>query len=66
MNAEAPGTPPATPAAPGSIVLLTASHRVAPGLLSWPAWQTLHAADQVLTSDPDHPQLPYLREAGVR
>ncbi|MDF6042891.1 nucleoside triphosphate pyrophosphohydrolase [Streptomyces sp. JH14] len=50
---------------PGRIVLLTASHRVAPGLLSWPAWQTLHAADRVLCAEPDHPQLPYLREAGV-
>ncbi|MET9888371.1 nucleoside triphosphate pyrophosphohydrolase [Streptomyces sp. NPDC006430] len=51
--------------ATGRIVLLTASHRVAPGLLSWPAWQTLHAADRVLCADPDHPQVPYLREAGV-
>ncbi|MFC9247148.1 nucleoside triphosphate pyrophosphohydrolase [Streptomyces sp. NPDC057136] len=58
MNAEAPGDP-------GRIVLLTASHRVAPGLLSWPAWQTLHAADRVLCSEAHHPQLPYLREAGV-
>ncbi|MFF4581904.1 nucleoside triphosphate pyrophosphohydrolase [Streptomyces sp. NPDC001389] len=49
----------------GRIVLLTASHRVAPGLLSWPAWQALHAADRVLCADPDDPQLPYLREAGV-
>ncbi|MER7121752.1 nucleoside triphosphate pyrophosphohydrolase [Streptomyces goshikiensis] len=54
------------PAEPtGRIVLLTASHRVAPGLLSWPAWQTLRAADRVLCADPEHPQLPYLREAGV-
>ncbi|MEV7865827.1 nucleoside triphosphate pyrophosphohydrolase [Streptomyces sp. NPDC088124] len=52
-------------AAPGRIVLLTASHRVAPGLLSWPAWQTLHAADRVVCADTGHPQLPYLREAGV-
>ena len=29
------------PSAPGRIVLLTTSHRVAPGLLSWPAWQAL-------------------------
>ncbi|WP_328910578.1 nucleoside triphosphate pyrophosphohydrolase [Streptomyces sp. NBC_00234] len=58
MNAEAPGDP-------GRIVLLTASHRVAPGLLSWPAWQTLHAADRVLCGERNHPQLPYLREAGV-
>ncbi|WRQ79776.1 nucleoside triphosphate pyrophosphohydrolase [Streptomyces sp. MUM 178J] len=50
----------------GRVVLLTASHRVAPGLLSWPAWQTLHAADRVLCADDRHPQLPYLREAGVR
>lgn len=58
MNAEAP-------VEPGRIVLLTASHRVAPGLLSWPAWRTLHAADRVLCADAEHPQLPYLREAGV-
>jgi XTP/dITP diphosphohydrolase len=51
--------------AAGRIVLLTASHRVAPGLLSWPAWQTLHAADRVLCADPAHRQLAYLREAGV-
>ncbi|MCI3272565.1 nucleoside triphosphate pyrophosphohydrolase [Streptomyces cylindrosporus] len=54
------------PAAPGRIVLLTTSHRVAPGLLSWPAWQALHAADRVLCADAAHPQLPYLREAGIR
>ncbi|WP_030763507.1 MULTISPECIES: nucleoside triphosphate pyrophosphohydrolase [unclassified Streptomyces] len=49
----------------GRIVLLTTSHRVAPGVLSWPAWQTLHAADRVLCADSGHPQLPYLREAGI-
>ncbi|MET7603109.1 nucleoside triphosphate pyrophosphohydrolase [Streptomyces avermitilis] len=51
--------------APGRIVLLTTSHRVAPGLLSWPAWQALHGADRVLCADGAHPQLPYLREAGI-
>ncbi|AKZ56200.1 Nucleoside triphosphate pyrophosphohydrolase [Streptomyces ambofaciens ATCC 23877] len=51
---------------PGRIVLLTTSHRVAPGLLSWPAWQALRAADRVLCADAAHPQLPYLREAGLR
>ncbi|MGW2479124.1 nucleoside triphosphate pyrophosphohydrolase [Streptomyces sp. NPDC001571] len=56
---------PGPPDVPGRIVLLTASHRVAPGLLSWPAWETLRAADLVLCPDPGHPQLPYLREAGV-
>ncbi|CAL9436812.1 nucleoside triphosphate pyrophosphohydrolase [Streptomyces sp. enrichment culture] len=60
MNAQAADTP-----GTGRIVLLTTSHRVAPGVLSWPAWQTLHAADEVLCPDPAHPQLPYLREAGV-
>ncbi|MFF8838424.1 nucleoside triphosphate pyrophosphohydrolase [Streptomyces sp. NPDC015130] len=49
----------------GRIVLLTASHRVAPGLLSWPAWQALHGADRVLCPDERHPQLPYLKDAGV-
>ncbi|MFE1954434.1 MULTISPECIES: nucleoside triphosphate pyrophosphohydrolase [Streptomyces] len=49
----------------GRIVLLTTSHRVAPGLLSWQAWQVLRAADEVLCADPGHPQLPYLKEAGV-
>ncbi|MFI1866607.1 nucleoside triphosphate pyrophosphohydrolase [Streptomyces jumonjinensis] len=53
-----------TPAT-GRVVLLTASHRVAPGLLSWQAWQTLRTADRVLCADASHPQLPYLREAGV-
>ncbi|WP_306338689.1 nucleoside triphosphate pyrophosphohydrolase [Streptomyces sp. KL118A] len=50
----------------GRVILLTTSHRVAPGLLSWPAWQALHDADEVLCADATHPQLPYLREAGVR
>ncbi|MGA5197611.1 nucleoside triphosphate pyrophosphohydrolase [Streptomyces exfoliatus] len=54
-----------TSESPGRIVLLTASHRVAPGLLSWPAWQALRAADRVLCPDELHPQLPYLREAGI-
>ncbi|TGB14146.1 nucleoside triphosphate pyrophosphohydrolase [Streptomyces sp. MZ04] len=57
-------TPPAD--GPGRVILLTTSHRVAPGLLSWPAWQALHGADEVLCADATHPQLPYLREAGVR
>ncbi|MBZ3908629.1 nucleoside triphosphate pyrophosphohydrolase [Streptomyces griseiscabiei] len=57
---------PETPSpSPGRVVLLTTSHRVAPGLLSWPAWQALHGADRVLCADEAHPQLPYLREAGI-
>ena len=66
MNTTSPEATPDTPAAPGRIVLLTTSHRVAPGLLSWPAWQALHAADRVMCADGAHPQLPYLREAGIR
>ncbi|MFC1228321.1 MULTISPECIES: nucleoside triphosphate pyrophosphohydrolase [Streptomyces] len=63
MNATSPAASPAAPT--GRLVLLTTSHRVAPGLLSWPAWQALHAADEVLCADGAHPQLPYLREAGI-
>ncbi|MFB9348405.1 nucleoside triphosphate pyrophosphohydrolase [Streptomyces heliomycini] len=63
MNAHSPA--PSPEADPGRVVLLTTSHRVAPGLLSWPAWQALHAADRVLCADGAHPQLPYLREAGT-
>ncbi|MEU2898782.1 nucleoside triphosphate pyrophosphohydrolase [Streptomyces sp. NPDC001273] len=63
MNAFSPAPTPED--GPGRVVLLTTSHRVAPGLLSWPAWQLLHAADRVLCADGAHPQLPYLREAGI-
>ncbi|MEV7691209.1 nucleoside triphosphate pyrophosphohydrolase [Streptomyces bungoensis] len=65
MNATSPETAGQDPAAPGRIVLLTTSHRVAPGLLSWPAWQALRTADTVLCADGAHPQLPYLREAAI-
>lgn len=55
--------------APPRLTLLTGTHRVAPGLLSWPAWQVLRATSaaggQVLAGEADHPQLPYVREAGV-
>ncbi|WP_437070050.1 nucleoside triphosphate pyrophosphohydrolase [Streptomyces sp. enrichment culture] len=63
-HASAPDLPEPTDT-PGRIVLLTTSHRVAPGLLSWPAWQALRTADRVLCADGAHPQLPYLREAGI-
>ncbi|MCC9312025.1 MazG family protein [Kitasatospora sp. RB6PN24] len=48
------------------LTLLTTTHRIAPGLLSWPAWQALHGAPLVLTADPEHPQLPALAQAGVK
>ncbi|MGW8064603.1 nucleoside triphosphate pyrophosphohydrolase [Streptomyces ziwulingensis] len=65
MNATSADATPGTAPDPGRIVLLTTSHRVAPGLLSWPAWQALRTADRVLCADGTHPQLPYLREAGI-
>jgi XTP/dITP diphosphohydrolase len=48
------------------LTLLTTTHRIAPGLLSWPAWQALHGAPLVLAADPEHPQLPALAQAGVK
>lgn len=49
----------------GRIILLTTTHRIAPGLLSWPAWEALRGADRVLCADAAHPQVPYLRDAGI-
>ncbi|TNY37208.1 MazG family protein [Thermomonospora catenispora] len=46
------------------LIMLATTHRVAAGLLSWRAWETLRSADRVLARG-DQPQLPYLREAGV-
>lgn len=47
-----------------SLILLSTTHRVAPGLLTWRAWRALQDS-RVLTATADHPQLPFLREAGV-
>ncbi|MGI5273489.1 MazG family protein [Nonomuraea sp. CA-218870] len=46
------------------LVVVTTSPRVPPGLLSHQAWQALRSGP-VLTGSPDHPQLPYLADAGV-
>jgi XTP/dITP diphosphohydrolase len=46
------------------LIVLATSPRVAPGLLSWPAWQALRSADTVL-APPGHPQLPALGDAGI-
>ncbi len=46
------------------VVLLVSTARVAPGLLSWPAWQELHGG-HVCTASADHPQLEALAAAGV-
>ncbi len=48
------------------LVLLATTHRVAPGLLTWRAWQVLRSAQRVLTGSADHPQLPYLLDAEIR
>jgi XTP/dITP diphosphohydrolase len=50
----------------GRLVLLAWSPRVAPGLLSWPAWEVLRAADAVHAADPDHPLTATLATAGIR
>ena len=49
----------------GRLVVLATSPRVAPGLLTSWAWDTLREAVRVLTGMPDHPQLAALAEAGI-
>jgi XTP/dITP diphosphohydrolase len=46
------------------LIVLATSPRVAPGLLSWPAWEALRSAAVVLAA-PGHPVLPALDEAGI-
>ena len=46
------------------LTVLATSPRVAPGLLSWQAWQALRSASLVL-APPGHRQLPALAEAGI-
>ena len=46
------------------LVLVANTHRVAPGLLSWSAWEELRSGD-VCCADAAHPQLPFLEAAGV-
>jgi XTP/dITP diphosphohydrolase len=46
------------------LIVLATSPRVAPGLLSWSAWQALRSASVVL-APPGHPQLSALDEAGI-
>jgi XTP/dITP diphosphohydrolase len=50
---------------PGRLVLLTTTHRVAAGLLSWPAWSALRDAERVVVEGADHDLLPALVDAGV-
>ena len=46
------------------LIVLATSPRVAPGLLSWPAWAALRSAAAVL-APAGHPLLPALEAAGV-
>lgn len=46
------------------LVLLVTSPRVAPGALSWQAWQALHEG-AVFTRDQEHPQRAALAAAGI-
>jgi XTP/dITP diphosphohydrolase len=46
------------------LIVLATSPRVAPGLLSWPAWEALRSASVVL-APAGHPQLPALEQAGI-
>lgn len=56
--------PSETPAE-GRITLLVTSPRVAPGLLSWAAWQRLSAAADVLAAEPDPAWRAAFDDAGV-
>ncbi|TDD70987.1 MazG family protein [Jiangella aurantiaca] len=48
-----------------SLVLLSTSPRVAPGLLSAAAWDALRSAGSVYVADEAHPQVAPLRAAGI-
>jgi XTP/dITP diphosphohydrolase len=48
------------------LTLLVTSPRVAPGLMSWPAWQTVASAGRRLASDADHPVCRAVANAGHR
>ncbi|MDX6257766.1 MAG: hypothetical protein QOJ11_4100 [Frankiales bacterium] len=49
---------------PDRLLLVSTSPRVAPGCLTWDAWQALRSGP-VWTADAEHPQLPALAAAGV-
>ncbi|MCW2776899.1 MAG: MazG family protein [Frankiales bacterium] len=48
----------------GGVLLVVASPRTPPGVLTWPAWQALRSGP-VSVGDVAHPQVPFLRDAGV-
>jgi XTP/dITP diphosphohydrolase len=52
------------PTGRGRLVLLSTSPRVAPGLLSWAAWDVVRSG-RVLAADGGHPLSPYVDAAGA-
>ncbi|MQY03987.1 MazG family protein [Actinomadura macrotermitis] len=48
-----------------SLTLLATTHRVAPGLLTWRAWEALRSSTARVLTRPGHPLLPALGDAGV-
>mgnify|MGYP000997373432 CR=1 FL=1 len=51
---------------PGRVVVLVTSPRVAPGLLSFAAWDAVSSADTVLAADPDPAWVEAVRGVGFR
>ncbi len=47
------------------LVLLSTTHRVAAGLLSYAAWEALRTADEVYSASADHPLASALDDAGL-
>ncbi len=60
-----PGPDSAAGLAAAGVVVLVTSPRVAPGLLSLRAWETLGVAAKILTGSAAHPQLAALEQAGI-
>jgi XTP/dITP diphosphohydrolase len=65
VAASSAGCPPASGPGSGRLIVLRTTPRVAPGLLSLPAWDALRAARKVLVGSPDHPLLAALDQAGI-
>jgi XTP/dITP diphosphohydrolase len=58
-------TSPGAAAEPGRVVILVTSPRVAPGLLSWGAWEALGGADVIYAADLEHAWAQALDDADV-
>jgi len=49
----------------GRVVVVATSPHTPPGLLTWRAWEVLRSGP-VLVGRPDHPQVPFLKDASVQ